>query len=293
MAKPTEDLNFGESSTNIAEPSSVRAGGYPFKAPLPSNFLNWSLRALGRAGTWLLDLFDDDGALTLGALYGKIELIADPANTGAGLFHVYRHTADGSGVASQFRADSIRGESSLVAGEYAVIAPDADTADLAVTQHQHSGSGIAEFRSGSFAPLRSVPGDASLSRATALYLDNLLKTSVAISVSWNGSGVPSVSIVTGYNATGVAIVAPTGAFLLNGLRVNTIDDYTPREPMVDVTPPTSLLNTPFLVYVTQLVGPTTRWHITLLADLGAGFVDVLATTAGLAGTTATIKLRSN
>lgn len=286
--KPTDPVDWAETPpnpSNVTNPTALRAGGWSFQSALPFNFHNYLLRSLGRAATFLYALFSNAGDLTLGAVYGYIRLIADPANSGAGLYHVFRHVATGTAVTSRFEADTMRGLNALQAGDFALLVPTVDTADVTALEHTHTGSGVAELRSGSFAPQDSVPGDVTLSRATALYLGNLSKMKGFVTITWDAGGVPSVTSSGGYNVSGGALVAPAGGFP-NGLRVDQTDDFVPGETQVTVSPTGTAASTAFIAYSAPTVSANQRLRVTLLYWTGAAWADALTTAAPLANSVA-------
>lgn len=279
--KPTDPVDWAEtppSPSDVTDPAALRAGGWVFESPLPYNFHNYLLRSLGRAATFLYALFSNAGDLTLGALYGYIRLTADPPNVGAGAFQTYTHVATGTGVASKWISDVVNGQESLVVGDQGVLSKAVDTVDVTVIDHVHSGSGVSEFRSGSFAPTDSVPGDVTLSRDTALYLNNLLKAVGSIEITFDGSGNPTPAVASGrgYNVTNPQNITAGGAFPLIGVTVDVVDDFTPRDIVCAVVP-TSSGSTAFqwMAYVVPLVGPTTRFRIVLQVVVAGVWQDAL------------------
>jgi hypothetical protein len=293
MSKPTENFNFAESApaANIAEPSASRPGGYNFREPLPHNEANWLYRTLMRGVRWLLGLFDDDGWLTMGSTYGRLRVTSDTT-----FLHEIKHE-DVGGLLTRFSANLTAGDVALEVGLYGQLQRTEDDGDLSQITHANNEGGAgrleAQLRSGSLAPLDAAPAVGSaLKRTEALFLNNLLKCSATISITYDGSGVPSATLLDAHNATNPAIIAPIGAFPLAGLLLDTIDDFAPATITWSAAPAAANTATPIIAYITPLIGPTTRFHVTVLADTGAGLTDALGTRAALAGFTITITLMS-
>jgi hypothetical protein len=232
MSKPTEDLEWAESGSNVLEPSSLRPNGWPIGSPLASNHLNWLTRAMGRTASWVRDKFNTGGDLSLGALYGSIKLVADPPNLGAGDRHIFEHEATGTNVVSQFQADVLRGKNALRVGDAGLFTLEEDDDGLlSVVRHVCSGAGDTQLQSGSFAPLDSIP--AHLNRLQALALGNMPKVAGRVRVLWDGIGDPSIVGVAGYNIASAALIAAAGTFP-DGLTVTFSDDFTPTTIMLSI-----------------------------------------------------------
>lgn len=294
--KPTDDYLWAESPpapTDVVNPTVIRSGGWTFQSPIPFNWHNYLLRALGRYVDFFNKMFSSSGALTLDAQYGRVELVADPPNVGAGLLHIYRHVATPVGVASQWQADSIRGLSTLEVGSAAFFEPTTDDAGLlSVLEHKCSSGGVSQLRADSMGVNDETPGAAGLLRTDALYLGNLTKATANISVTWDGGGVPSVTYVAGYNTSNPQVVAASGPFALNGISLDATDDFTARVPTISASPSPAYSLTPFIAYIVPTVSISTPWRITLLTFTGGAWVDALATTAALAGQTVNLYMQS-
>jgi len=227
MTKPTDIFEWASDSSALKTPpsSGKQQTGYAFREKPSRGILNWLLNVLGLWLAFLNTRFNTSGALTLGANNGNIALVADPPNTGAGLLHVYEHVATGSGVASRFQADSLRGKNQIALGDAASFEPQVDDDGLlSVVRHVCSGAGDTQIQSGSIAPLDSIP--AHLNRNQALALGNLVKVAGAIRISWDGSGNPSIVSTSGYNLTGASLAGAAGDFIA-GLTVALNDDFAP------------------------------------------------------------------
>lgn len=117
ITKPTDNILWAESASpgDVADPSGKRAGGWQLNDALPYNNLNYLLRSTGRFGAFNADaLGADSSELTLSAQHGRIELVADPANIGAGVYHIYRHVATGTNVLSQLQSDTLMAREGVV-----------------------------------------------------------------------------------------------------------------------------------------------------------------------------------
>lgn len=294
--KPTDDYLWAESPaspTDVENPTIIRSGGWTFRSAIPFNWHNYLLRALGRWTDFFSSMFSSGGDLTLDAENGYVELVADPPNVGAGLLHIYRHVATPVGVASQWQADSIRGLNTLQAGDAAILEPTTDDAGLlSVLEHKCASAGVSQLRADSVGVNDETPGAVGLLRTDALYLGNLVKATAGIAVTWNGSGVPSVSYVAGYNTGNPVIVAAAGPFVTNGISLDATDDYTARIPTISASPSPADMGTPFIVYITPTISASTPWRISLLTFTGGAWVDALATTAALAGKTVNLYMQS-
>jgi hypothetical protein len=263
--KPTDDYLWAESPpapTDVVNPTAIRSAGWSFQSPIPFNWHNYLLRALGRWTDFFSSMFSSGGDLTLDAENGYVELVADPPNVGAGLLHIYRHVATPVGVASQWQADSIRGLSTLQAGDAAILEPTTDDVGLlSVLEHKCASAGVSQLRADSVGVNDETPGAVGLLRTDALYLGNLVKATAGIAVTWNGSGVPSVSYVAGYNTGNPVIVAAAGPFVTNGISLDATDDYTARVPTISASPAPADMGTPFIVYITPTISASTPWRI--------------------------------
>lgn len=294
--KPTDDYLWAESPaspTDVENPTIIRSGGWTFRSPIPFNWHNYLLRALGRWTDFFSSMFSSGGDLTLDAENGYVELVADPPNVVAGSLHIYRHVATPVGVASQWQADSIRGLSTLQAGDAAILEPTTDTAGLlSVLEHKCAPAGVSQLRADSVGVNDETPGAVGLLRTDALYLGNLVKATAGIAVTWDGSGVPAVSYVAGYNTGNPRIVAAALPFVTNGIRLDATDDYTARIPTISASPGPADMGTPFIVYITPTISASTPWRITLLTFTGGAWVDALATTVALANKTVNLYLYS-
>lgn len=114
IPKPTEDMQWAESSANVTDPTGLRSGGWPVNSPLGSNHHNFLHRALGRGVRMLLSAFGDDSSqLTLGGDNGYIELTEDSGDPIDGN-HVMTHVATGAGVLSETRADVVTARRGLL-----------------------------------------------------------------------------------------------------------------------------------------------------------------------------------
>lgn len=294
--KPTDDYLWAESPpspTDVENPTIIRSAGWSFQSPIPFNWHNYLLRALGRWTDFFSSMFSSSGDLTLDAEYGYVELVADPPNVGAGLLHIYRHVATPVGVASQWQADSIRGLSTLQAGDAAILEPTTDTAGLlSVLEHKCASAGVSQLRADSVGVNDENPAAVGLLRTDALYLGNLVKATASIAVTWDGGGVPSVSYVAGYNTGNPAIVAAALPFVANGISLDATDDFTARIPTISAFPASADGLTPFIAYVAPTISASTPWRIGLLTFVAGAWVDALATTAALAGQTVNLYLHS-
>lgn len=294
--KPTDDYLWAESPpapTDVVNPTAIRSAGWSFESPIPFNWHNYLLRALGRYVDFFNKMFSAGGDLTLDAQNGYVELVADPPNVGAGLLHIYRHVATPVGVASQWQADSIRGLSTLQAGDAAILEPTTDTAGLlSVLEHKCASAGVSQLRADSVGVNDETPGAVGLLRTDALYLGNLVKATASLAVTWNGSGVPSVTYVAGYNTGNPQIVAAAGPFAANGISLDATDDFTSRIPTVSAFPAPASGLTPFIAYVAPTISASTPFRIGLLTFTGGAWVDALATTAALAGQTVNLYMQS-
>jgi hypothetical protein len=294
--KPTDDYLWAESPpapTDVVNPTAIRSAGWSFQSPIPFNWHNYLLRALGRWTDFFSSMFSSGGDLTLDAENGYVELVADPPNVGAGLLHIYRHVATPVGVASQWQADSIRGLSTLQAGDAAILEPTTDDVGLlSVLEHKCASAGVSQLRADSVGVNDETPGAVGLLRTDALYLGNLVKATAGIAVTWNGSGVPSVSYVAGYNTGNPVIVAAAGPFVTNGISLDATDDYTARVPTISASPAPADMGTPFIVYITPTISASTPWRISLLTFTGGAWVDALATTVALANKTVNLYMQS-
>lgn len=93
MTIPSEDYLFAESAApgDVSDPSGVRAGGYPFEAPVPYEEFNYLFRALGR---WIDNLKGGSG------VYASIEEFVDNADVGdTGIINMVDPTGRGDQVA--------------------------------------------------------------------------------------------------------------------------------------------------------------------------------------------------
>lgn len=293
--KPTDDYLWAESPpapTDVENPTVIRSAGWSFQSPIPFNWHNYLLRALGRWTDFFSSMFSSSGDLTLDAENGYVELVADPPNVGAGLLHIYRHVATPVGVASQWQADSIRGLSTLQAGDAAILEPTTDTAGLlSVLEHKCASAGVSQLRADSVGVNDETPAAAGLLRTDALYLGNLVKATASISVTWDGGGVPSVTYVAGYNTGNPQIVGPV-VFATYGISLDATDDFTSRIPTISVFPAPASAATPFIAYIAPTISASTPFRIGLLTFTGGAWVDALAPTAALAGQTVNLYMQS-
>lgn len=108
ITKPTDNPDWAESAaaSDVNDPALKRPGGFVANDPLPSDWHNYLHRAAGRFAQFAAGAFGaDNSKLTLSAENGSIDMVADPVNTAAGLYHRFKHIATGTGVASLFESD--------------------------------------------------------------------------------------------------------------------------------------------------------------------------------------------
>lgn len=277
MAKPTENLNFAESApaANISEPTTKRAQGYNFREPLPHNEMNWLLRALMRASRWVLGLFDSDGWLTMGSQYGRLRVTSDTA-----ALHEITHE-DVGGFLTRSAADLTRGGVALEVGLYGQLQRTEDDGDLSQITHVNNEGGAgrleAQLRSGSLAPLDAAPAAGSaLKRTEALFLGNLEKLRGQVTITWDGSGDPSITSSDGFNVSGAALATPSGGFP-NEVRIDQVDDFVFASQQVSLSHNSAAASTQaFIPYIRRTVNAGQRLRVALLWWNGTNWVDALA-----------------
>lgn len=118
ITKPTDNILWAETPgdpSDVLDPSAKRPAGYQEGDPIYYNNLNYLLRALGRGVDFAKDaLGSASDRLSLSGAHGYLKLDADPANVGAGPYHILRHYASGTGVAAQLASGILKAHEGIV-----------------------------------------------------------------------------------------------------------------------------------------------------------------------------------
>lgn len=288
----------------VTDPSPFRSGGWPLGNEFPSNAANYHFRTLGLWTEFFDVMFGTNGELVLDASDTYLEVTTDTPTAQVWTFV-------GTGTDCEVVSDSFKGTTYLL-GVDAVRAQTGGTGtegdgDVELTSDNSVVTAVAtitlDYKAGHAtltdagsrtSCLRLNYADPSSATAAAgdfatvfprdetLYTDNLCKTQCLFSLSWDGSGVPSVGSSSGYNHGSATLVAAGGGYAYAGIELTVADDFSPQCIQATIGHDNSIAPAPFLVQTTALAGPTTRIRVTLLFWDGANWIDGLTTDAALA-----------
>ncbi len=240
--KPSEDIQWCESGTHVAEPTLKRAEGYQLGEPFPSNEFNWLERAKGRWLTFLGKMFGSNGRLQMDAANGGLAVTTD---SGTELVYELQHDTAAPAAYSELRADRLLGrrrvrlsvDSNAEADGDLQLVGDNLTANTCGVLTIGTKPGHGHLTSSGVScqvvrPTLAGPTDADqrarFPRNAALYSGNLVKFTAEIEITRDGSGAPSITAASGYNldTTGSppAITAASG---YNVITFATIDGTIP------------------------------------------------------------------
>lgn len=246
--KPSENIQWCESGTHVAEPTLKRAEGYQLGEPFPSNEFNWIRRASGRWLTFLGKMFGSNGRLQMDAANGGLAVTTD---SGTELVYELQHDTAAPAAYSELRADRLLGrrrvrlnvdsnaeadgDMQLVADNLTNAACGTLTIGAKPGHATLTGTGVA---CQALKPTLAGPANAAQAavfpRSAALYSGNLVKLAAEVVISYDGSGVPSVSSSSGYNldtsGTPPALVAGPPDLL----RLRMLDTSKPVAPQVTI-----------------------------------------------------------
>lgn len=228
--KPTDDILWAESASpgDVVNPSAKRAGGWQFKDALPSNALNYLLRATGRFGAFAADKFSSAGWLTLGSTHARLEVVTDTAtNTrwdflGGSLVNEVRATLLNAGFLTLGTAGPQITSGTLAEIDIAADTPTSD--DVTYTFDSTAVGGEAYVVANVLQAIRAVlaPNAPTIAGYASLTGDGSDTAAIDTQVGYN-IGAPTIVVVGGRNCLRIPLasgVMTQGAITLS-VRTNT------------------------------------------------------------------------
>ncbi len=291
--KPTDHITWAESADpgDLAEPSAKRPGGWQQGDALPYNALNWLLWAIGRALTFVLAMFGANGRLQMDASNGGLAVTTDTATE---LVYELQHDAGTLVGKAGLVLDRLLARRSVRLAVDSSAEADGDL-QLVGDNLIHDACGVLTIgtkpghatltSSGvvcqTLKPTLAEPGDADqrarFPRHEALYNGNLIKFTAQVEITYDGSGVPSITSASGYNLDTTddapeLVDAEGGVWPQRGLRLWALDG-APNTYTATVGFDSGDALVPALVHVTPTLDGV---RLSVSSWSGSGWTDALA-----------------